>query len=164
MNRPVVYLDYDGVLHPEDVFRHPKRGVYLSPRYAGHKLFEHCGLLEAELEPYPDVVLVLSTTWVRVLRYRRALSYLPDSLQMRVVGATFHSAMHRPAFEALSRGQQVLADVGRRKPSDWLALDDDAEHWPDSHRERLVRTDPTLGLSSAIAELRHRLRNLGGAA
>jgi hypothetical protein len=161
MSRPVIFLDYDGVLHPEDVFRHPRRGIYLAPRYTGHQLFEHCGLLEAALEPHPEVAVVLSTSWVRVLRYRRALSFLPPSLQRRVVGATFHSAMHKPSFEALSRGQQVVADVGRRKPSDWLALDDDAEAWPANHREHLLQTDPTHGLASVVDELRSRLRQLG---
>lgn len=158
MTRPILYLDYDGVLHPEDVLRHPKRGIYLAPKYEGHRLFEHCDLLAAELAPYPEIALVLSTSWVRVLRYQRALSYLPPVLRERVVGATFHTAMNRQSFESLSRGQQVVSDVGRRKPIAWLAVDDDAEHWPAAYVDHLVRTDPVNGVAGVLDELRARLQ------
>lgn len=155
---PVVYLDYDGVLHPEDVYRHPRRGIHLAPEYAGHSLFEHCDLLTAELAPYPEVRIVLSTSWVRALHYTRARSYLPPALRERAVGATYHSQMDRQAFELLSRGEQVVADVARRRPMDWLALDDDGDGWPEYYRRHLVRTDPVQGVASVLEELRARLR------
>jgi hypothetical protein len=157
----LLYLDYDGVLHPQDVYRHPKRGIHLAGKYEGHTLFEHAELLADELEPYPRARIVLSTSWVRVLRYRRALSYLPERLQARVVGATFHSSrMDKGHFMDLSRGQQVLGDVGRRGAKRWLALDDDAENWPTAHRAYLVRTDPEHGLAAVLDEFRERLREL----
>lgn len=157
MPAPLLYLDFDGVLHPEDVFRHPRRGVYLGGNYPGHALFEHAELLVALLEPYPDVRVVLSTSWVRVLRYQRALRYLPERLQMRVIGSTFHTRMNKDSFLALSRGQQVLGDAGRRRATQWLALDDDAEGWPDSHRAHLLQTDPVLGLAAVMDDLTERL-------
>lgn len=43
----VLYLDFDGVLHHEDVWWHPRRGVYI--RTPGHQLFEHVPLLEEVL-------------------------------------------------------------------------------------------------------------------
>ena len=133
---PVLYLDFDGCLHPEEVVRHPEKGIRLMR--PGHELFEHAPLLETLLEPYPDLAIVLSTTWVRHLGYRRAVSYLTPGLQRRVIGATYHRRMDQGAFLGLSRGQQVLADVGRRRPSAWLALDDDHEDWPEHVRNRLV--------------------------
>lgn len=154
----LLYLDYDGVLHPEDVYRHPKRGIYLASKYGGHELFEHAELLADELEPHPDIRVVLSTSWVRVLRFKRAVSYLPERLKARVIGATFHSSMSQGHFLDLSRGQQVLADASRRRATRWLALDDDAEHWPVSHREHLVHTDPVDGLAAVLPEFRSRLK------
>ena len=156
---PLLYLDFDGVLHPEDVHRHPRKGIYLAGKYVGHTLFEHAELLADELEPCPDLRIVLSTSWVYVLRYRRALSYLPERLQARVIGATYHSTrMDKGRFLALSRGQQVLGDAARRQATRWLAVDDDAENWPKSHLSHLVQTDPVRGLAAVLPQFRAQLR------
>lgn len=146
--QPVLYLDFDGVLHPEDVYRHPRRGIFIGPKGAGHTLFQHAGLLQELLQPYPDVGIVLSTSWVRVLSFSQARRRLPSALSERVVGATYHSSMDVVVFAAMERGHQVLADVGRRRPGRWVALDDDGEGWPESVRARLVLTDPLDGLAA----------------
>ena len=157
----VLYLDFDGVLHHANVRWHPKRGVYLdAPR--AFRLFQHVELLEALLAPYGDVRIVLSTSWVRVLGYQRALKQLPPRLRQRVVGATYHSSMHEAAFAMLPRGVQVLDDIERRQPRDWLALDDDASGWTPQDERRVLLTDPVhgLGASGADIELAAKLRAL----
>lgn len=145
-DEPVLYLDYDGVLHHENVLRHPKRGIYVG--HPGFVLFEHAALLEKLLEPFPAVRIVLSTSWVRVLSYSRALERLPQGLQERVIGATFHSEMDDEMFASKSRGSQVLEDVARRQPRCWIALDDTDEGWPTEVRDRVVITDERLGISA----------------
>jgi len=147
--RKLLYLDFDGVLHHEDVRWRPKRGAYL--HQAGHFLFEHAALLNDTLEPFHDLDIVLSTSWVRKYSCHQSAQRLPPGLRRRVVGATFHSAMDRNEFALLARGQQVYADVVRRRPADWCALDDVDEGWPDSLRERFVLTDPVLGITSPEA-------------
>lgn len=146
----VLYLDFDGVLHPAEVFRQRGGGMYLPVHFQerGHRLFEHAGLLVQLLKPYPLVGIVLSTSWARVLGYDKARSQLPHPLASRVIGATYHSAMRYAAeFEQMSRGQQVLADVSRRRPAAWLAVDDDGELWPAAHQEKLVLAHPDAGIS-----------------
>jgi len=60
----VLYLDLDGVVHHEAVLWHPRQGIYMSPyQAAGRSLFEWVPILEAALDPYPSVALVLSSTW-----------------------------------------------------------------------------------------------------
>ncbi|WP_084545326.1 HAD domain-containing protein [Derxia gummosa] len=142
----VLYLDFDGVLHPEDVWHKPGVGAYVRTP-AGHSLFEHAELLETLLEPYPTVGIVLSTSWVVTLGYARARSYLPPRLKERVVGATYHSTMNPLEFRNLPRGEQVLGDVTRRRPKKWLAVDDTDDGWPSHFRENVVITDPVDGLS-----------------
>lgn len=142
----ILYLDFDGVLHHEDVHYHPRRGAYMFP--AGYRLFEHAALLESLLEPYPDLKIVLSTSWVRQYGCYGAAQRLPASLKNRVVGATFHSKMRREEFLADPRGLQVWRDVVRRSPGHWLALDDDAVDWPEWCRDCLVHTDPVRGISA----------------
>lgn len=142
----MLYLDFDGVLHPEDVWRHPTRGIYLGPGGAGHQLFENAQLLQDLLGPYPQVSIVLSTSWVRVLRFSKAKAFLPPDLASRVVGATFHSGMDDAAWSDLPRGKQVERDVARRQPSEWVAIDDTNEGWSGSAGSHLVLTDPVEGI------------------
>ena len=125
-----LYLDFDGVLHHENVLWHPKKGAYLSAP-SKYSMFQHMQLLHELLAPYPEVNIILSTSWVRVYSYSRALERLSPQLRQRVVGATWHSEMSEQNFLLKSRGLQVWEDVARRRPRDWLALDDDAD-------ERLV--------------------------
>jgi hypothetical protein len=144
----VLYLDFDGVLHPEDVRRRAGRGPYIASP-SGHVLFEHAPLLADVLRPYPDIRIVLSTSWVRWYRsVHRVARKLPPELKARVVGATYHQDMDEESFRQAPRGMQVSADVLRRQPAGWLALDDDYLHWPTWCREQLVRTDEVLGISA----------------
>lgn len=161
-NLCVLYLDFDGVLHPEDVNFHPARGAYLGPQSAaaGHKLFEYAQQLTSVLAPYPDAKIVLSTSWVQHRSYSQAMKRLPVALQQRVIGATFHDGqMSREAWFELSRRLQVLGDVGRRRPRHLVALDDDAEDWPKEYSVKLVKTDHVSGLArlGAVDQLRRHL-------
>jgi hypothetical protein len=159
-NGLVLYLDFDGVLHHEDVWWHPRRGAYIEA--PGYRLFEHSLLLENTLANFSSVKIVLSTSWVLVRRYSEAVKRLTPKLRERVIGATFHTRMNRGAFEALPRGTQVLNDVVRRRPQHWLALDDDIEGWEPEYRDHLIRTDGVLGLSApgVIEELRQHLTHI----
>jgi len=143
----ILYLDYDGVLHPADVRVRRTRGIYVhSP--AGSQLFEHADLLEELLAPYPQVSVVLSTSWVRVRGFTHARNRLPAGLRRRVIGATYHRRhMREWEFTAMPRGMQVWQDVVRRKPSRWLALDDDGVDWPIWCLAHFVTTHETRGIS-----------------
>ena len=160
MSKTILYLDYDGVLHPEPVYRHPRGGMLFGVDHAGHRLFENAEVLVEALSPYPEVAIVLSTSWVRVLSYSQAKAYLPDALRSRVIGATFHSAMNKFEFDAMTRGAQVLADATRRSAISWVALDDDEDGWVGSASTHLVLTDVRMGLSDshAVRKLSDKLR------
>lgn len=152
----VLYLDYDGVLlHHENVLWHPRIGAYLSAP-DGYVLFQHAELLEQILAPYPQVRIVLSTTWVR--RYGRATAAknLRPALRSRVIGATFHSRMDEQQFSEVPRGMQVWSDVLRRQPRDWLALDDDWLDWQSG-----VWRNTCARMSTRVSATRPSSRNLG---
>lgn len=157
-NGLVLYLDFDGVLHHENALWHPRRGVYLKAP-PGYVLFQHVDLLEQILAPYPDVKIVLSTSWARVYGCEKASKRLPPSLKPRVIGATFHSQMNENNFTAAPRGVQVLNDVLRRKPKDFIALDDDYLDWPASIVNKYIRTHEHEGISDPAveADLRRKL-------
>lgn len=163
----VLYLDLDGVVHHEAVLWHPRRGIYMSPyQAAGHTLFEWIHILEEELAPHPAVALVLSSTWCIRPGYSVTLKRLPASLRSRFIGGTYHKRVHGvdpwnlSMFRAMPRGVQVLEDCLRRKPRQWIALDDDLEDWPDSARHNLIACEGSTGLSSPMVrlELREKLQ------
>lgn len=146
---PILYLDYDGVLHPADVRVSPtdrRPQVYINGRPASRPLFEHLPLLEALLEPFPAVRIILSTSWVREFGYEFALEQLTLGLRARVIGATLYPA---PA-----RFFCIQIDAEERGIARWLALDDDLNMWPEAEMPRVVApTDRMLGLAQpGIAE------------
>jgi hypothetical protein len=143
---PVCYLDYDGNLHHCGVRWSDERGLFLEAP-ARYSLFQHVGLLEELLAPYPAVRIVLSTSWTQKLGLKEATGYLPESLRARVTGATYELAEPGDFFSYLSRGEQVILDVQRRRPSAWLALDDDRIGWPKWAEKHVVFTDPYEGIS-----------------
>lgn len=155
----VLYLDFDGVLHPENVVLHPGRGPVLHAP-SQFRLFQHVGLLESELAPYPRLRIVLSTSWVMHQGFARTARRLPLSIRDRIVGAIFHSSMDKREFRRAPRGMQVWSDVLRRRPRDWLAVDDDFLHWPAWCRDKYVRTHEQKGLSdpAVLEEFRVKLQ------
>nr|WP_326528037.1 HAD domain-containing protein [Rhodoferax sp.] len=162
--RFVKHLDFDGVLHHENVFWHHKKGPYLKapPQYS---LFQHSDLLVELLDPYPQLKIVLSTSWARVYGCDKAAKRLPESLRSRVIGATFHSRMFEQGFLDSSRGMQIWSDVTRRNPKDWLALDDDWLGWPRWAMKNCVKTHEHEGISNPAvkAELIEKLKLIGAA-
>lgn len=162
----VLYLDLDGVVHHEAVLWHPRRGIYMSPYEAsGHTLFEWLPFLEEELAPYPAAALVLSSSWCIRPGYAKTLARLPEELRARFIGGTYHKRVHGTdpwtltSFRSTPRGEQILADMQRRRPRHWIALDDDIEDWPAFAIDHMVACEGTTGLSSAEVwrELRRKL-------
>lgn len=145
---PLLYLDFDGTLHHEAVYwdQSTSRPFLRAP--ARYTLFQHAALLDEMLTPQPGIAVVLTTSWVRHYGIRKAAKELPAGLRRRVVGSTYDSRVPGDSFDHLTRGEQVAADVERRRPSRWLALDDDPIGWPDSALPHLLLTDPYEGIST----------------
>jgi hypothetical protein len=129
--------------------------------HAEGELFMWAGLLVDALvdalDSHPEVRIVLSTSWVRELRFARARDYLPAALRSCVIGATWHSAMavdeeDRPrgrqtGWDQATRYQQIRRYVDRAGLSDWMAVDDEPEGWDEADQGHLIRTNSERGLS-----------------
>lgn len=147
----VLFLDFDGVLHPNEVYLARGRNVEL--RADGHELFEQADLLVQLLEPHPLIQIVLSTSWVFGLKcFDEVKGRLPKALQDRVVGATWHSSMSHYQWLSMTRYEQIMTYVLSRPLLDWIAIDDNDEGWPEDMRCHLVHTDEWLGLSDLAAQ------------
>ena len=138
----VLYLDFDGVLHHENVLWHPKVGPYLSATSDRYKLFMHVDLLDDLLAPYPQVLIVLSTFWAKRYDVVKVAKNLSPTLRARVIGGTWHSRMSSHEFMDKPRGVQVHEDALRRRPRDRVSIDDNFVGWPASCINKFVRTHP----------------------
>ncbi|MDO3622828.1 HAD domain-containing protein [Ralstonia pseudosolanacearum] len=143
----VLFLDFDGCLHPDNVHRVDGAPVLLTE---GNELFEHVQLLVDALEPYPSLQIVLSTRWVPVFGFDESVARLPASLRSRVAGTIHEFCNDRWEWAELSRFDQVMRYVDGKGIESWLALDDDNHAWPESYEKRLVCPKPRLG----VGELR----------
>jgi hypothetical protein len=156
----ILFLDFDGVLHPASVFLREGRPTLVGPG----KLFMWASVLDTLLLPYPDVRIVLSTSWCVHRGFARAKGELPPGLSGRVIGSTWHSRMTKAEFLEKPRFHQILEWLARspRRPRQWLAIDDDDVGWAETNRDLLVHTDPHLGLSasSTVVELTDKLQQL----
>lgn len=141
---PILYLDYDGILHPADV-RVTREAplqprVYLRGEPSDQPLFRYMSLLELLLAPYTELRIVLATSWVRAFGYEFAIAQLSPGLQARVIGAT--------TFPAPTRFDSIDIDAEERGLTRWLALDDDVCGWPAERRHQVVApTSQVLGLA-----------------
>lgn len=157
----ILFLDFDGVLHPDAVYLRLNGEVELR---APGELFMWAPQLIDALAEHRDIRIVLSTSWARNLGFHAARKALPAGLGRRVIGATWHSAMGRgwPDFipyDAQTRFQQIAAYLSRLEaPMPWLAIDDDAKGWPEHLLDHLVNTDSMRGLPESLSELKLKLK------
>lgn len=157
-DQQVLYLDFDGVLHHENVYWNRKRGAFIADEEAqrGHKLFEYAPLLEQALSNYPNLKIVLSTSWAVQYGCAKAAKRLPNGLRTRVVGSTYHSLMHKAEFQSIPRGLQIESDARRRNAAGWVALDDDDTGWPQTCKDNLILTTGPLWLAApGVIDLLH---------
>ncbi|BFG77768.1 HAD domain-containing protein [Paraburkholderia terrae] len=140
----VVFLDIDHTLHATDAYLSDGRVTAGSP---ASTLFEFTPIFERLLAPYPQAVIILSSSWVHVLGYAFTVAQLPTaSLQARVRGATFESGdAADDGWSTLPRGTHVLRFVRRHKVKGWLAIDDDRKGF-DGYESHLIHCQHGIGL------------------
>lgn len=145
----VLYLDFDGVLHPDAVYQ-SKQGLVLR---APGELFMHADILIEAIKVNPDIKIVLSTSWVNALGYQTTLNHMPKLLRDRVIGATYRKKSRdyytSHSFDHMTRFQQIHAHVKANAISSWVAIDDlhsNTQDWPLEYWPHLVICDASKGL------------------
>ncbi|MGZ3240372.1 MAG: HAD domain-containing protein [Burkholderiaceae bacterium] len=145
----ILFLDFDGVLHPE-------------PCYQVEALLCHLPKFESLLRDFPAVDIVISSTWrdKRTLEELQAL-FSPD-IGKRIVGVTPYWQDHPDLMDVIGNYQRHIEIEAWRRVSgriyeEWFALDDRAYLFK-PFLQNLVRCDPATGITDAIEiELRRRL-------
>lgn len=138
---PVLFLDFDGVTHPDPCER--------------HQLFQSLPLIESVLRRHPGVLVILSTTW----RKTRPLDELKDlfasDLVERVQGGTpllslYDLSWYPVPLSARSRQREIEAWLhqNRRLDHPWIAIDD-RPWWFESECSNLLVTSPHTGFTES---------------
>lgn len=101
----VLFLDFDGCLHVK-----------------GQLPFEYLPILERELEPFPDVRLVVSSSWREIYSLDEIIDMFPSTLRSRLIGMT-------PVLgkQPEGRGLECRTWLAQNAPTaGWIAIDDDS--------------------------------------
>lgn len=142
----ICVLDFDGVLHPEA----------LDAPIPAEKEFCQLGALEALLREFPQVLVVISSSWRESVEMSVLVGLFSEDIQPRIIGATPTAGPDPYGRGHISREDEVrawlIANGGLHQI--WVALDD-LEHQFVRHRDRLVACDRGTGLDErSFAELR----------
>lgn len=140
----ILFLDFDGVLHPD-------------PCRESRRLFEHAPRLLQVLDGFPEVCVVLSTSWRSRKTIDELVGPLPAALRLRVVGVTpnfgeFAAPPQLVPYRRQAECLQWLAEQGQPERP-WYALDDRAS-WFEPYCEQLIECDSHRGFDARAA---HRL-------
>jgi len=137
----ILFLDFDGVLHED-------------PCFDEARLFARAPDLAQALEPFPEVRIVLSTSWRSQRTLEQMTQPLPPALRRRVVDATpLATSADTPAALRPYRRHAECATWLRaqgHEHTSWFALDDRPSLFA-PHCEQLVLCDSNVGFVDATA-------------
>lgn len=155
------FLDFDDTLHPTWEFHTRGDGREVATPYVGPPLV-HAPLLDALLAPYAErIEIVISSWWAFSRSLDTVRAMLPTGLAARVVDSIWLEELKgggAPDYRSQFATRYACIDLWlrRRRPDymgSWLALDDDANSWPQDQRHHLVHAWGTLGQPRVQAEL-----------
>lgn len=145
----IVFLDFDGVLHPE----------YAEGPASADVLFCHLPRFEAVIRDYPSVDIVISSTWREQLSLDAIRARFSADISERIIDVT-PILLDLDAKDMLRRREcEILAWLVsvNRESEPWLALDDAAWQFQ-QHRDKLISCQWYFGLTISVeAALRARL-------
>jgi hypothetical protein len=127
----VLFLDFDGVLHPTS---------------HGSVLFSQMNLLE-EAVGNESCQIVISSSWRFHMDLDRLRGQFSRGLQERILGVT-----GEPYIGSYARFHEINAYVQDQGISDWRALDDSFWEFPKGC-DQLIRCNPNTGMSSVEVNL-----------
>ena len=133
-HRKIVYLDFDGVLHPTSLVT---EGLLSRVHLLEHLFENSCASI------------VISSSWRFTHSLPALQAKLPSILAKSVIGMTGNAIIGKHA-----RYQEIINHVHTSEgPIDWRALDDSYWEFP-SNCQELIRCNPNTGIGpKEIAQL-----------
>ncbi len=132
MSKKFLYLDFDGVLHPNAVTK--------------GQLFS----LMPTLTPIlinSEVRIVISSSWRHYESFEYSKSLFPPQVRDLVIGCT-----EDVKVDKWHRWYEIKQHVEKYGIDEWMALDDSAEMFP-LHCENLILCDGSMGIQNIQLKL-----------
>ena len=142
MSKTVLFLDFDGVLHP------------VGGASAGTRLSQLPLLAAALREPaLQHVQIVIASTWRQAHSIERLRRLFPADIAARIIGGTPVLDEYDSEHE---RYEEIRAWLDEQSEGwQWVALDDDREGFPDRVHKNVVFPDPAIGVTEVdLARIR----------
>jgi hypothetical protein len=128
--RKILFLDFDGVLHPD-----------------GLGLFSKLNLFEECLSKMPEVEIVISSTWRETDSLEQLRNYFSANVRDRIIGIT---PSLEDGYECGGRQREIHAFLDSAglngENASWVALDDISLFFEDDC-PNLVLTDSSQGFT-----------------
>lgn len=136
-----VFLDFDGVLHPQGS--------------TTDGLFEKANLLQTCLQQVEHVEVVISSSWAEYYPLEDMRDFFEEQpdLHRLIVGCTLQKSNLQVDFGAMPLRESQCRNwliANQREPHRWLAIEDDPLNF--KARENVVFTDPRQGFRARDAE------------
>lgn len=145
----ILFLDFDGVLHSE-------------PCFDSTQLFSCLPRLEAILRDFPEVQIVISSTWRESRSISELRSFFSDDIRTRIIGATPLWSDIPDIVEVIGYQRHAEIEGWLRQSGeswrDWIAIDDKSYLFK-PFLKNLLKTDSLRGLDGLVeSDLRKRLK------
>lgn len=142
----LIFLNFDGVLHPNAVrFEKKINPVLDAPR---HYLFESTDALVEVIENFPALRLVLNTWWTYFLGFDESLRRLPKTLSSRVIGSTLQ---HVSCYQDLPHRIAIATKAVSNVTEPVLILDHIDARYPEHVLHIALLLEPQIGLADSRA-------------
>jgi hypothetical protein len=143
----ILFLDFDGVLHPE-------------PCFDEDKLFCLLPNFEEILREYPQVRVVISSTWRETRSIDMLREYFSIDVRHRVIGVTPSWKNHHELFDVIGYQRQTEVEAWLRNSDEpwtpWIAIDDKPFLFQ-PFLNNLVKTNSLTGFNEVAEERLHTL-------
>ena len=142
----IIFLDFDGVLHPEPCFDLDKLFCFL-PR------------LEEVLLDFAHVNIVISSTWRETRSIDTLRNFFSVEIRHRIIGVTPHWKNHIDLLDAIGYQRQTEIEAWLRNSEEpwrsWIAIDDKPYLFR-PFLPNLFKTESVIGFDKS-AEIRLRV-------
>lgn len=143
---PVLFLDFDGVVHALGEPALDEDFHLLD----NPNLFAWLPILEEVLFPFPNVQIIISSDWRRLVE---------DENLIRLLGPLGPRFLGVVEIFGATRAEEVLREAQRRRLTHWLAIDDHPSVAIASSQDaRFIVCEPETGLSSELVQSELRLK------
>lgn len=127
----LIFMDFDGVPHPTPCFQ--------------DNLLCRLANLESVLREYPDIELVISSSWRNHHTLQTLAAMFSVDIGARIVGVTPPTEAMPAEAQAYVRQYEIEIWITENRPwSKWIALDDQP-HLFEKDCPNLLVTDPSMG-------------------